>query len=148
MMDFSKQTMIFILSSQGCQSSWTRELETKTEAGKMEMTETADTLERQMSRGSVFGGDLDPILNLISATLTRIKAETDNDALASDDRDDQVQDIQDLLLSLKKTRRQFFSKTVKSEKWSVFRYSKELKDIKIVTLLCVSFFCLKSRLSI
>ncbi len=62
----------------------------------MEMTETADTLERQMSRGSVFGGDLDPILNLISATLTRIKAETDNDALATDDRDDQVPTMQDL----------------------------------------------------
>lgn len=56
----------------------------------MEMTHTADTLERQLTRGALFGGDLESILKIVSSTLTRIKDETANDAQASDDRDDQV----------------------------------------------------------
>jgi hypothetical protein len=74
----------------GCQSTWTRQLELIAEKGKVEMTHTADTLERQLTRGALFGGDLESILKIVSSTLTRIKDETANDAQASDDRDDQV----------------------------------------------------------
>ena len=65
-------------------------MELISDAGKIEMTHTADTLERQLTRGALFGGDLESILKIVSATLVRIKAETVNDARASDDRDDQV----------------------------------------------------------
>ena len=74
----------------GCQSSWTRQLELNSAKGKVEMTHTADTLERQLQHGSLFGGDLRSILNIVSSTLLKIKAETDHDALATDLRDDQV----------------------------------------------------------
>ena len=73
----------------GCQSMWTRQLELNTAKGKIEMTDTAETLERQLGRVQLFGGDLRPILKIVDSTLRRIKEETDADALASD-RDDQV----------------------------------------------------------
>lgn len=92
----------------GCQSMWTRQLELNTAKGKIEMTDTAETLERQLGRvqlleaklsttgalipvylDGIFGGDLRPILKIVDSTLRRIKEETDADALASD-RDDQV----------------------------------------------------------
>ena len=73
----------------GCQSMWTRQLELNTAKGKIEMTDTAETLERQLGRVQLFGGDLWPILKIVDSTLRRIKEETDADALASD-RDDQV----------------------------------------------------------
>jgi hypothetical protein len=76
----------------GCQSTWTRQLELGTEKGKIELTHTADALERQLVRGQLVGGDLEAILKIVASTLARIKAETDNDALASD-RDDQVNPI-------------------------------------------------------
>ena len=79
---------------------WTRQLELNTAKGKIEMTDTAETLERQLGRVQLdrpllknqvdlFGGDLRPILKIVDSTLRRIKEETDADALASD-RDDQV----------------------------------------------------------
>ena len=84
----------------GCQSMWTRQLELNTAKGKIEMTDTAETLERQLGRVQLdrpllknqvdlVGGDLWPILKIVDSTLRRIKEETDADALASD-RDDQV----------------------------------------------------------
>ena len=73
----------------GCKSMWTRQLELNTAKGKIEMTDTAETLERQLGRVQLFGGDLRPILKIVDSTLRRIKEETDADALASD-RDDQV----------------------------------------------------------
>ena len=73
----------------GCQSTWTRQLEVKSAKGKMEMTETAETLDKYLSRDQLLGGDLRSVLQLVESTLAKIKAETDNDAMASD-RDDQV----------------------------------------------------------
>lgn len=50
----------------------------------------AETLEKQISTSAIYGGDLAPILSIVTSTFSRIKAETENDIVSIDDRDDQV----------------------------------------------------------
>ncbi len=85
-----KKAQVKLLFIIGCQSSWTNVLESDTENGKSELTEVAETLEKQLSTSAIYGGDLAPILSIVTSTFSRIKAETENDIVSIDDRDDQV----------------------------------------------------------
>jgi len=50
----------------------------------------AETLEKQLSTSAIYGGDLAPILSIITSTFARIKTEEENDVVSIDDKDDQV----------------------------------------------------------